>query len=495
MEHGNHQISRSRLESLLSDAVGKTLGEVDINNVFNKTKKNPKITGIAGDVIEQSVLGYEADSKQNPDLDVDGIPVELKVTGLRKPKRNAKSKDFEAKEPMSITAVQPDKISAQTFETSPFWHKVKNMLIVYYLYDSDKTVTAADYANFPILDYQFYQFANEELETLRHDWQKVHDFLTNINENSSNPQSEYHRLSHELRNELEFIDTAPKYPHPPRFRIKRNVVSMMYRKLRGEKLVILPNDVTNLEMLDKLCAQLTDKYSGRTTRELMKEFDIPFTESGKVPKNAHEKIVVSMLGAKGEKINNLELFVRTGLIAKTVTLLANGKPKEDTKFYQLDFSDFTQDKVNDDLEAAPREYSFSDSALYAYLNDQLFFFSIFQFTDSKQTAEDGTSVFKGFKRITIPEEDIENYAQKLWEHTRNRILEKTLRDVPSNRTKRTEGVSSAPNFMKSKENPMFIRGGSTDSSDKYKTECVNGIKMLPQFFWMKKDYIQKLLNL
>lgn len=34
----------------------KTLGEVDTNRVFDRTKANPKITGIAGDVIEQSVL-------------------------------------------------------------------------------------------------------------------------------------------------------------------------------------------------------------------------------------------------------------------------------------------------------------------------------------------------------------------------------------------------------------------------------------------------------
>lgn len=38
--------------------MNKTLGQVDVNNVFARTITHPKITGIAGDVVEQSILGY-----------------------------------------------------------------------------------------------------------------------------------------------------------------------------------------------------------------------------------------------------------------------------------------------------------------------------------------------------------------------------------------------------------------------------------------------------
>ena len=46
----------------------KTLGEVDKSHQFARTEKSEKITGIAGDVIEQSVFGYERDSKQECDI-------------------------------------------------------------------------------------------------------------------------------------------------------------------------------------------------------------------------------------------------------------------------------------------------------------------------------------------------------------------------------------------------------------------------------------------
>lgn len=53
-----HKFTRKELDKIFKDAVGNTLGDCDVNNVFAKTIKSPKITGIAGDVVEQSILGY-----------------------------------------------------------------------------------------------------------------------------------------------------------------------------------------------------------------------------------------------------------------------------------------------------------------------------------------------------------------------------------------------------------------------------------------------------
>lgn len=55
-------------------------------------------------------------------------------------------------------------------------------------------------------------------------------------------------------------------------------------------------------------------------------------------------------------------------------------------------------------------------------------------------------------------------------------------------------VSSAPNFMKSKDNAVFMRGSGIDSALVHKTECVNGIKMLPQYVWIKGTAIIDELN-
>lgn len=218
MKYKNNVFEKNQLEKTLEDVLEKTLGEVDVNNVFDRALKHPKITGIAGDVIEQSVIGYKANSKQEPDLIVNGKSVELKTIGIRNSKKDGVN--YEAKEPMTITAVSPEKIIFQNFEESSFWHKLNNILLVYYLYDSESTVKASEYSRFLIKGYQFHNFTNEEKEMLRNDWTVIKDFIYNLHLEHDIPEFEYSRISSELRSKLMLIDTSPKWPNRPRFRLK-----------------------------------------------------------------------------------------------------------------------------------------------------------------------------------------------------------------------------------------------------------------------------------
>ena len=126
----SHFFHKADLVSILNGTVDKTLGEVDKNRVFDKTITNPKITGIAGDVIEQSVLEYPPDQDQRPDLDIEGTLTELKTTGMRR-KNESGRMVYEAKEPASITAVSIPTIARETFADSKFWHKAENLLFVF----------------------------------------------------------------------------------------------------------------------------------------------------------------------------------------------------------------------------------------------------------------------------------------------------------------------------------------------------------------------------
>ena len=116
--------------TLLESVKGKTLGEVDKSRQFDRTISNPKITGIAGDVVEQSVFGYERDSKQECDIEIDGLLTELKTTGVRVPKslvKKAFGKTEEeyniylrAKEGISVTGVTFEPNIQTEFDTSHF---------------------------------------------------------------------------------------------------------------------------------------------------------------------------------------------------------------------------------------------------------------------------------------------------------------------------------------------------------------------------------------
>ena len=90
---------------------------------------------------------------------------------------------------------------------------------------------------------------------------------------------------------------------------------------------------------------------------------------------------------------------------------------------------------------------------------------------------------------------IEKEVKRTWVDSRNLIHRNELEwefvlDKQGNKKKNKSGsYQGAPNFPKSLNYDVFFRGGANDSSDKAKTEVVNGIEMLPQYFWLKGSYI------
>lgn len=104
-----------KLKKILDETIGKTLGEVDKNHVFDRTKGNPKITGIAGDVIEQSVLGYSANNDNHPDILVDGKKVEVKTTGIRFSKKKVTPNYTRPKSLCQSRRFRQSKLSKKSF--------------------------------------------------------------------------------------------------------------------------------------------------------------------------------------------------------------------------------------------------------------------------------------------------------------------------------------------------------------------------------------------
>ena len=186
----DRKFTKAQVYTILGEAKGKTLGEVDKSRQCDRTRKSEKITGIAGDVIEQSVFGYERDSDQECDIEIDGVLTELKTTGVRIPKsdlKNIKGKTGEAynvylgaKEGISITGVTFEPTIQTNFNTSHFWEKSEHLLIVFYEYKSYEVVPASGYAQFPIVDYCYNSFSDEEKAKLQNDWEIVRDHLQKI---------------------------------------------------------------------------------------------------------------------------------------------------------------------------------------------------------------------------------------------------------------------------------------------------------------------------
>lgn len=472
--------TRQEIDGLLSASIGKTLEQVDKAGLFIQHEGKSKVTGIAGDIIEISVLGCGRDTKQEPDIIVDGMQVELKTTGLIKPKKKDSPYQYECKEPVSITAVSIPVIVNEEFETSNFWHKLAHVLWVYYWYNSPMTVKLDGYKNFPILGFQFYEFDETDRIRLKQDWLLVRDFLIVIHRNypsQAEREMQYPRLSSELRSQLMLIDTAPKYPNPPRFRLKRTFATVIANAyFTKEKLEKLKTPITKYADIDAKCKELTKLYAGKTFAEIAKSLDLPLGSA----KNFAELVVLKMFGSNANSLNQIDDFVKIGLIAKSLPLKHTGVPKESMKMFMPDFKEWAS------------EVSFEESFLLDYFQEHQFLFIVYQYKD-KAEKNVSSIEFVGFKRVMITDEFIDTEVKKCWMEVRSLINDNRLEIIKKFRKDGTpiinpqSGVQQeSPNFPKEVDYDVFLRGSATDSSDKHKTLEINGLRMLPQEIWLSK---------
>lgn len=501
----DRKFTKEQVYNLLEKVKGKSLGEVDSSRQFDRTIDSPKITGIAGDVIEQSVFGYQKDSKQECDIEIDGVLTELKTTGVRVPKadlkavRGKKGEAYNAylgaKEGISITGVTFEPTIQLDFNTSHFWEKSQRLLIIFYEYKSYEVVPASGYAKFPIVDYCYNSFSEEEKAKLQNDWEIVRNYLQKVYTEFSDSDKRNEQLigfTHLLRPNLLLIELVPGFKRKasgsyqkPRYRLKQTFVDYIVRghfnKSRAKNEIVLKESFSSFAQLDARCHELTVKYGGKTLLELRNILGI----DSKV-KDIAAKCVIRMFGTDCKRLNQISDFTKAGIIAKTITITPRGGRTEDMKLKHIDFEEW-----------ADRDADFEDSEVYDYFCEHSFLCPIFCEPDSTDSSK---TTFEGFKRFAFDEAFIENEVRRTWEDSRKLIHRNELEweyvyDKQGNRRMNKRGsYMGAPNFPKSSDYKVFFRGGADISTEETRTESVNGIRMLPQFFWLKGSYIANKLK-
>ncbi|HJJ92592.1 MAG TPA: MutH/Sau3AI family endonuclease [Methanocorpusculum sp.] len=515
-----HVYDKSDLIYRLEQCLGKTFEKIDNKGLFDHVQEFRLQKGIAGSVVEQCIFGYSPDTKQKPDLTImDGekaTKTELKTTGMLIDPKSVKH-HYIAKEPMSITAVGVYDIAEQEFYTSHFWEKLEHMLIVYYHYDASHAVSPYEYKNFRLVGYEFHEFSDEDVEILKNDWENVRKLCEGVVAQfpgsrdaawKDNVKQEYIKVHGQLRHVLSYIDLAPKFP--PRFRLKKPIVSAMIANHFGYELEQLPGRYTAITDIDRKCNELTAKYKGRTIASLAQEFGIPYHRQHE-NKAITEQIIVAMFGGESARLNRISLFEKFGLIGKTVVVTSRGGRTEDMKLFRVDCDEITRTEVFEE-DGSSRPYLFEDSDFYSYFADYEFLCIVFEEAKAKVVEEVpgmfmetphklGDNRFVGFRRLVFSDQFIDEKVKPVWEDIRTKVMTGTLVDVVR---KRKDGkviinkngeVSSAPNFMKSRDNDVFLRGSGTNSSSMSKTECINGISMLPQYVWVKGTSIVREIDI
>ena len=163
-----------------------------------------------------------------------------------------------------------------------------------------------------------------------------------------------------------------------------------------------------------------------------------------------------------------------------------GSRTEDTKLYRPELESW-------------KNQTFEESDLYEYFTEHQFIFPIFM----EQTVQGQLSenVFIGFKLLSLSKpEIIEGDARHMFEKAKALISEnKLMITTEKNRNgevikNKNGSVRETVNLPKSSDYTVFFRGSAQDSSEKSKTQVINGLRMIPQYVWLKGAWLTEELK-
>ncbi|AVK83476.1 restriction endonuclease [Lysinibacillus sp. B2A1] len=433
------------------EAIGKTFSEIDLHDRLGKGQK-----GGFGHIIEESHFGYEINSNAEPDFKDLGI--ELKVTPFRKNKNGSLS----AKERLVLNIINyMDEVHTE-FETSSFWKKNRKLLLMFYEWKSE-----IERQNFKIIETTLYDYPEEDLIIIKKDWEYI---VSKIH------AGEAHLLS---EGDTQYLGACTKGANkssvrqqpcseimaPQRaYSLKQSYMTSIVREVITDEKLTYFASINELreKTIDELLHERFAPYLGMTQRQMAEQLDVPFNPGNKA---FIAKLISSLLGVKGTRLDKIAEFAKANIQFKTVRLKENGIPKEHMSFVNIDFKEIVKE-------------GWEESYIRNYFLETQLLFIVFQFNEEEL-------IFKGIKLWHMPMDTIETKLHEYWNAIRSVVNE----GVQFQKTKR--GIKN--NLPDSQFNGVLhVRPKGRNAADK--TELPDGQWITKQCYWLNDMYISQILK-
>lgn len=437
------------------DTAAASVRETDMSYGTSDVSETKRNKGNLGQIIEERFFHYECNSDSNADFKEAGV--ELKVT----PYRVNRDGSLSAKERLILTMIDYCQVVNEEFEDSHFWKKSKLILLVYYLYMKEIKFN---------LDYKIgysrlFTPPEQDVKIIKHDYDLI---VAKIRAGKAHELSEGDTLylgaapksaTSENRRKQPFSDIPAK---PRAFAFKNSYMTYVLNNyiVPGKDTyepIVQEGQVDSFEdyVVDKI-----NRYHGYSVDELCVEFDV---DRNRKPKNLEAMLAYRMLGIKG---NRAEEFEKASIVVKTIRIGKNDSIKESMSFPTFKFKELIQEE-------------WDDSTFGNYLRQTRFLFIVYKFDQHDDLRLSGSQFWN------IPYEDLETHVKKVWERTKNVIIEGL--QITKVNGKMTN------NLPKASEDPVcHVRPHGQNSLDTY--ELPDGRNYTKQCFWLNNTYIYSQLN-
>lgn len=357
---------------------GKTFKEIDSEHLLDNTTNLKRNKGILGHVVESGFYKYPINS--NPQADFDKIGVELKVTGYKKNKKGEKS----AKERVSLSKIDFNKIINEEYEYSKLIYKNKKILFIWYFYEKGK-----DIGDFLITDYQLYDMAKDE-ETIKNDFyiikQKVKDGRAHeLSESDTSYLGACTKARTSADRTTQPNSTIPAKPRA--YSLKNSYMTGILNSIG----VTISFDTNEFKTVEEYVLAKLRPYIGKSQLEILEEVSGQ-TYKEKIPKNLNKMITDIIIGKDDELAEKHDLFKKTSFIIKNSPITPKGTYRERMSFRNLTLSEF-----EDTWEDSYWKLFFDETTILNIL-----------WKEPKTGSKNGERILEGVNRINFNDDNLDS---------------------------------------------------------------------------------------
>lgn len=452
---------KSSKESIAQYALhlkGKTFKEVLLNDfhVSNEDKSlllkfynNPKSKGSLGQLIEKHFFFYDINSKSEADFNEAGI--ELKVT----PYMVKSNGDLKSKERLVLTIINyTTDYKEENFLKSHVYEKCSLMLLVYYLYESNK-----ERLDYSINYVKLFQFTKEDLEIIKNDYKIIIDKIRNgkaeeISEGDTNYLGACTKGAN--ANSLREQPFGKHKAMQRAFCLKNSYMSYILNhyiinKTEEYESVVKDANILKEKTLEQYVISKLEPYYYQDIELLKHKFHIPYQITNK---SFTYLLAKGMLEVVNEKI---EEFEKANIKIKAIRLKPDGTPKESMSFPTFQYTEIVKE-------------NWLNSELYETFSTTKYLFMIYQYID------DNNLVFKKAMFWNVPEKDLNTEIKRVWENTIEKIKNNEYDNLPK--------ISESP--------ILHVRPHARNAQDTYPT--LDGKQAIKKCFWLNANYIKQQIG-
>jgi DNA mismatch repair protein MutH len=421
--------------------------------------------GSFGQILERHYFLYEPNSHSEPDFPLAGI--ELKSSPLKKTKKLG----YKAKERLVLNTINYFDIINQQFETSSFFRKNANILLVFYLYQPGLNIL-----DFVIKLVDTWTITDVDLEIIKNDWETIKNKVKS---------GRAHELS---EGDTLYLGACTKGASSKSFRVQPNsnlqakqrafsfkqgyvnhiVASIASEERERYGKLIVENGLLRKKSFNDIILSKFEPYVGKPVSEIIKLTGLDVNLSAK---GGYASLVRGILGFSPEKI---EEFKKAEIEVKTIRIEKSGVIEQSISFPAFKFYHIYNE-------------SWSLSSLKKKIEQKFLFIFL---------KHNGTEyILEKIRFWNMPFED-RNEFRRVWLKTKKVIQSGYIvKELKSNKSGKILRLNNFPKKIESKV--AHVRPHGRNFADTYPLPVLDKMTGCKEFtkqcFWLNQSYVRDFI--